>query len=97
MASTEPEPESKVTSERILTGILALLAADREDRVAAARTSESSPIKSPEVVLATAGLSPREIAGVLGKPHEAVRSTLRRDAAKKAGAPKAARGNGGAE
>jgi len=96
MTPSERDTEPTMTSERALAGILALLAADREER-AATRAIDSVPIKPPEVVLASAGMSAREIGAVLGKPHEAVRSTLRRDAARKTGGTKATRGNGGDE
>jgi hypothetical protein len=63
---------SQPSPERILLGILALLAADRDDRV------EGSTPRRTEMILDDAGFSPREISRLLGKEHEAVRSTVRR-------------------
>jgi predicted transcriptional regulator len=64
--------------ERILLGILALLAADRDERV------EGSNSRRTELILGDAGFSAREIARLLGKEHEAVRSTVRRASKKNA-------------
>lgn len=75
MAEERPQP---IGADQILLGILALLAADRDERV-----GESTPRRT-ELILADAGFSPRVIAQLLGKEHEAVRSTLRRGGKKKA-------------
>lgn len=75
MADERTQPAG---AERILIGILALLAADRDERV------EGSTPRRTELILADAGFSPREIAQLLGKEHEAVRSTVRRGSKKKA-------------
>jgi DNA-directed RNA polymerase specialized sigma24 family protein len=67
--------ENSATStdtDRIMLGILALLAADRDERV------EGSTPRRTEVILGDAGFSPREISQLLGKELEAVRSTVRR-------------------
>lgn len=57
---------------RVMLGVLALLAADRDERV------EGSLPRRSEVVLADAGFSAREIATFTGRDYEAVRSSLRR-------------------
>ena len=52
--------------EQAMSGILALLAAEREERV----NPNKDPIKEPrktEVILADSGMSPAQIAMVLGK------------------------------
>jgi DNA-directed RNA polymerase specialized sigma24 family protein len=59
-------------TDRILLGILALLAADRDER------AEGTTLRRTEVILDTAGFSPREISQLLGREVEAVRSTVRR-------------------
>ena len=76
MARTE---EAVISADRALSALIALLAADRDDRV-----DGRDPERS-EFVLAAAGLTHGEIAALTGKKAEAVRSTLRRRTSKKAG------------
>jgi DNA-directed RNA polymerase specialized sigma24 family protein len=59
---------------RIMLGVLALLAADRDERV------EELPSRRSELVLADAGFTAQEIAKLTGRNYEAVRSSLRRRA-----------------
>lgn len=59
-------------SERVLLGMLALLAADRDERV------EGTTPRRTEIILDDAGFSAREIAQLTGKEYEAVRSSIRR-------------------
>jgi DNA-directed RNA polymerase specialized sigma24 family protein len=59
-------------SQRALLGILALLAADRDERV------EGATPRRTEIILGDAGFSAREIAQLTGREYEAVRSSLRR-------------------
>lgn len=67
------EPSGSATgAERVLFGMLALLAADRDERV------EGTTPRRTEVILEDAGFSAREIAQLTGKEYEAVRSSLRR-------------------
>jgi hypothetical protein len=61
-------------TRQVMLGILALLVADRDERV-----GESPPRRS-ELVLADAGFSARDIAKLTGREYEAVRSSLRRRA-----------------
>lgn len=63
-------------SEKALLGILALLAADRDERV------EKSTPRRTELILQDAGFSAREIAQLTGKDYEAVHSSLRRSNSK---------------
>lgn len=63
-------------SEKALLGILALLAADQDERV------EKSTPRRTELILQDAGFSAREIAQLTGKDYEAVRSSLRRSKSK---------------
>jgi hypothetical protein len=76
MPSDVSPPED--LSQRALLGILALLAADRDERL------EGGTPRRTEIVLSDAGFSAREIANLTGREYEAVRSSLRRaDKAKK--------------
>jgi hypothetical protein len=61
-----------VTPEQVLLGILALLAAERDERVGGVMP------RPTELILTDAGFSPREIAQLTGKEYEAVRSSVRR-------------------
>jgi DNA-directed RNA polymerase specialized sigma24 family protein len=73
------ENYTQIRAEAALSGILALMAADRE--------ADGRPVAvKTEVVLATAGLTYEEIAAVTGKKVGAVRKSVER-AGKKAGGP----------
>jgi DNA-directed RNA polymerase specialized sigma24 family protein len=63
-------------SGKLLAGLLAILVADREDRL---NTSDQKyrPAKT-EVVLASAGLSASEIASLMGKTSAAVQKAIQR-------------------
>lgn len=64
-----------------MRGVLALLAADRDERA-----ENDSSVRRSELVLADAGLPPQAIADLTGKPKETIRSAVRRAEAKKANA-----------
>lgn len=57
----------------LLTGVVALLAADRDERI---RVLDEP--RKPELILADAGWSIADIAAVLGKSRDTVKSTVRR-------------------
>lgn len=57
-----------------MLGVLALRAADRDER------AEDLPPRRSELVLADGGFSAQEIAKLTGRNYEAVRSSLRRRA-----------------
>jgi DNA-directed RNA polymerase specialized sigma24 family protein len=61
-------------TSRLMLGVLALLAEDRDERV------DGLPPRRSELVLADAGFSAQEIAKLTGRNYEAVRSSLRRHA-----------------
>ena len=61
-----------VSIDRLMLAILAVLIADREDKL-----SLEEPRKT-EVVLSQAGLSLGEIAQVTGRKYETVKSAIRR-------------------
>lgn len=63
--------------EGVMRAVLALLADEREARIANDREARRT-----EVLLADAGFSIGEIASLLGKNYETVKSTLRRGRAK---------------
>jgi len=89
MVFTMAEKPSEVASptERVLLGILALLAAERDERV------DGATPRRTELILTDAGFSAREIAKLTGKEYEAVRSSVRRTAeAKKAAGKKRSNG-----
>jgi DNA-directed RNA polymerase specialized sigma24 family protein len=59
-------------ADKTLRGVLALMAADRDERI------EGGPPRRSELVLADAGFTASEIAQLTGRNGEAVRSALRR-------------------
>lgn len=59
--------------ESIMLGILALLAAERDER-----QDDTAKARRTEVILAAAGMSAGEIGKVLGKSRDAVRMTIAR-------------------
>ncbi len=64
---------SPLDPDKALTGILALLVAEREDRL----NDRSEPRKT-ETILADAGLGIGDIAQLTGKNYDAVKMTIRR-------------------
>ena len=74
MAMTTKAPDRAVIGvESALSGILALLIDEREDR-----TRRDNGAVKTEVLLSQAGLSVEEIATVSGKKYDAVRMTIKR-------------------
>jgi DNA-directed RNA polymerase specialized sigma24 family protein len=67
-------------ASRALAALVALLAADRDER------ADGTPARRSEVVLAEAGFSYQEIANLTGKKQETVRGKLRRVKGKSANA-----------
>lgn len=67
------EDGRRIAGDEALAGILALLVADREERLVDSR----EPVKT-EVLLANAGVSVDGIVKVTGKTRDAVRKTLQR-------------------
>ena len=61
--------------EQAMSGILALLAAEREERVNLDKGLAKGPRKT-EVILADSGMSPTQIATVLGKKGKLVSQTI---------------------
>ena len=83
MARNSGELEPNEALQRAALGILALLIADRDERI------EGSAPRRSDHVLSDAGFSAGEIATLTGRNAEAVRSSLRRRAdTGKAGGPK---------
>jgi hypothetical protein len=59
--------------EGVMTGVLALLAADRDERLA-----DTYEPRRSEAILFDAGMPINDIAAALGRNREAVKSTIRR-------------------
>lgn len=68
--------DERLDLEAAMIGILALLAAEREERIA------NTDRMRTELLLANAGLPIREIARVLGKNYQAVQKVIWRDRSK---------------
>jgi DNA-directed RNA polymerase specialized sigma24 family protein len=68
-AKNQPLDQSKA-----MTGVLALLIAQREEQLGA----EGAEERKTEVILASAGLQPNEIAPLVGKKYGAVAKTIQR-------------------
>ena len=66
-------PESILSLEKAAIGILALLTADHDGRIAVGETG-----KRAEIVLADAGFTIPEIVQVTGRKYETVKTSLRR-------------------
>jgi len=77
----EPAGGQFIRSDAALSGILALLAADRDDRL---RESNNGDRRKTELVLADAGLTAGEIGKVLNKKANSVSKTIQRARAKDA-------------
>ena len=67
------ESDREISTERTLVALVALAAADRDERVGAAGTGRRS-----ELVLADAGLTIAEITQLTGRKYEAVKTAIRR-------------------
>jgi len=70
-----PKIES-INLEQAMVGVLAMLAADRDDRVNLGRRSEER--RKTEIILAEAGLTAGQIGQVLGKKANTVSKTIER-------------------
>lgn len=66
-----------LTLEQAMGGILALLAAEREERINSDKTVTKN-LRKTEVVLAESGMTPAQIAGLLGKKSNSVAKTIQR-------------------
>jgi DNA-directed RNA polymerase specialized sigma24 family protein len=73
MAKTRTQP-LELDQSKALAGVLALLAADREERIAA----NEKGMTRTEVILGEAGLNATEVARLLGKPEPGVRKAIQR-------------------
>lgn len=64
-------------TEKVMVGLLAMICADREERLNAGAVG-----RKPEVILAEAGLSVGDIARVTGRKYNTVKTIVRRGRAK---------------
>jgi DNA-directed RNA polymerase specialized sigma24 family protein len=67
----DPQP---LGQEKALSALVALMAAEREERI----ESSGNGARPTEVILADAGLSNNEIAGLLDKKRDTVQKTIQR-------------------
>ena len=74
VAAPSKNPEA-LSPDKALTAVLALLIAEREERLAA---SANGSARKTEVILAGSGLNANEIAPLVGKNLDAVRKTIQR-------------------
>jgi DNA-directed RNA polymerase specialized sigma24 family protein len=79
--STENHGNAPLSVEQVMTGILAMLAAEREDRLAVLSKAKVEPRKT-ELILSNAGMTPHQIGSILGKKPNTVAKTLSRARAK---------------
>lgn len=77
MAPTRKTPKTPepISMDKALTAMLALLVAEREDRIA---SSPNGSTRKTESILAVGGLKADEIAPLVGKNVDAVRMTIKR-------------------
>jgi DNA-directed RNA polymerase specialized sigma24 family protein len=77
---TAPKPPKKQATAvpdqgKVMAGVLAILVAEREERLNG--TDENKPAKT-EVLLSNAGLTPNEVAQIMGKNLDGVRKAIQR-------------------
>lgn len=70
-------PDEPSFSEKVMIGVLAMLCADRDERLAA-----GAPGRKPELVLYDAGLSIAEIVRITGRNYNTVKTIVRRGRSK---------------
>ena len=66
-----------LTNEQVMAGVLGLLAAEREDRLAQ-KDRSGAELRKTEIVLADVGLTATQIGRVLGKKPNSVAKTISR-------------------
>lgn len=69
-------PLLELDGSKLMAGILALLVAEREERL---RSGDRASLPKTEMLLTHAGLTTEEIARIMGKTVAAVRKTLQRE------------------
>jgi DNA-directed RNA polymerase specialized sigma24 family protein len=76
--TAENRGPATLSPEQVMAGILAMLVAEREDRLASLDGKGKFEPKKTELILSEAGLSAQQIAGFLGKKPNTVLKTLSR-------------------
>lgn len=71
-----PNKLEPIPLEQAMAGVLAMLAAERDDNANPSRRSEDR--RKTEVILADAGLAPAQIGQILGKKANSVAKTIER-------------------
>ncbi len=74
--TTKSEPLGQPDTAKLLAGVLAMLVAEREERLYGS-DEKTKPAKT-ELLLFNAGLVPNEIAQLMGKNVAAVQKTIQR-------------------
>lgn len=81
--ATGRTPVEGPSVEQLMSAVLGMLVAEREDRFASALDTKSRPEpRKTEVILSNAGLSHQQIADLVGKKSAAVSKTISRAKAK---------------
>ena len=76
-----PSSDDGLTQAQALLGLLALAAADREERIKS-KDGQQFELRRTELVLSDAGLSAQQIATLLGKKPNSVAKTITRSRSK---------------
>jgi DNA-directed RNA polymerase specialized sigma24 family protein len=74
--TTKKEPIAAPDMGKLMAGVLAILVAEREERLNG--TDERNKPAKTELLLSNAGLAPNEIARVMGKNVAAVKKAIQR-------------------
>lgn len=79
--SNVPSSDDGLTQTQVLLGLLALAAADREERIKS-KDGQQFELRRTELVLSDAGLSAQQIATLLAKKPNSVARTITRSRSK---------------
>ena len=80
--ATENRGSDVLTTEQVMKGVLALLIAEREDKLAVHDGREKFQPKKTELILSNTGMTALQIAGLVGKKPNTVTKTISRARAK---------------
>jgi DNA-directed RNA polymerase specialized sigma24 family protein len=80
--ATKKQDPQPLDQGKAFAAMLALMVADREDRLAVGHNGRGGEPRKTEVILADAGLTSSEIAPLVGKKLPAVKKTIQRGRSK---------------